>query len=71
MIESNFIMIAPVLPSSNIKSVTSIYLELLEAGIVSKGKLQVKRPWNTNEFGFYDLNKNAIFFVEDILSNKN
>jgi hypothetical protein len=22
-------------------------------------------PWKTNEFGFYDLNNNAIFIVED------
>jgi len=42
-----------------------IFEEMLERGIVTKNKLRFNTPWNTNEFGFYDLNKNAIFFVAD------
>lgn len=44
-----------------------IFEELLERGTVTKDKPRMQTPWNTNEFGFYDLNKNAIFFVADIV----
>lgn len=48
-----------------VKNIRPIFEELTERGTVSKNKLQLNTPWNTNEFGFYDLNKNAIFFVEN------
>jgi hypothetical protein len=30
----------------------------------------MNNPWNTHEFGFFELNKNAIFIMEDP-GNKN
>ena len=33
---------------------------------VTENKLRLKTDWGTNEFGFYDLNKNAIFIVEHL-----
>jgi hypothetical protein len=32
--------------------------------------LKINTPWKTNEFGFYDLNNNSIFIMEDTLNNK-
>lgn len=39
---------------------------MIERGTITKDNLRLHTPWNTNEFGIYDLNKNAIFFVADI-----
>jgi len=40
--------------------------EMVNRGTVTKDKLRLNTPWNTHEFGFYDINKNAIFFVQDV-----
>ncbi len=40
--------------------------EMMERGTITKDKLRLNTPWNTHEFGFYDHNKNAIFFVQDV-----
>lgn len=48
------------------KNIQAIFDELVERKTVDKNKLRLNTPWGTNEFGFYDLNKNAIFFVEDL-----
>jgi len=37
-------------------------------GTVEQEAFKVRTPWKTNEFGFFDLNKNAIFIVGDIVS---
>lgn len=42
------------------------YKDFVKRGTITKTKLQHKTPWNTTEFGFYDLNKNAIFIVQDL-----
>lgn len=42
-----------------------IFEEMVKRGSVTKNKLHLNTPWGTNEFGFYDLNKNAIYFVAD------
>jgi hypothetical protein len=55
-------------------SVIKIYVEdinpLFEAfvkrGTITKEKLRRYTPWDTHEFGFFDLNKNAIFIVQDV-----
>ena len=47
---------------SNIKP---IFEEFVNRGTVSADKIRMNTPWNTHEFGFYDLNNNAIFFVQD------
>ena len=40
--------------------------EFVERGTVAKTKFVANTPWGTDEFGFFDLNKNAIFIVEDL-----
>ena len=40
--------------------------ELVERGTVSAENLKRSTAWGTSEFGFYDLNNNAVFFVEVI-----
>lgn len=42
--------------------------EFVARGTVTSGKLRLNTPWQTHEFGFYDLNKNAIFIVQDLLT---
>ncbi|MDY8137437.1 VOC family protein [Aquimarina sp. 2201CG5-10] len=58
----------PLLGGSVIKifvdDVQSIFDEFVALGTVPQDKLRRNTPWNTHEFGFYDLNKNAIFFVQ-------
>ncbi len=49
-----------------VEDVSPIFEEFVKRGTVSEEKLRSKTPWNTKEFGFYDLNKNAVFFVEDL-----
>lgn len=44
----------------------SLFKEFVERGTVTDDKLRLNTPWGTHEFGFFDLNNNAIFFVEDI-----
>lgn len=43
-----------------------IFEEFVQRGTVVPEKLRMKTAWGTNEFGFYDLNKNAIFVMEDV-----
>lgn len=49
-----------------VKNITPIFKEFMERGTVNKDKLRLNTPWGTHEFGFYDLNNNAIFIVEDV-----
>ena len=60
----------PLLGGSVIKivvnNIESIFKEFVERGTVNPEKLRLNTNWKTNEFGFYDLNKNAIFIVENI-----
>jgi len=39
--------------------------EFVERGTIKPEKYQRNTPWGTHEFGFYDLNGNAIFIVQD------
>jgi len=50
-----------------VKNARSLFNEFVERGIVDEGRFRSNTAWGTHEFGFYDLNKNAIFFVEDIV----
>ncbi|GAB5526689.1 MAG: hypothetical protein Roseis2KO_45610 [Roseivirga sp.] len=60
----------PLLGGSVVKifvdDVQALFQEFVERGTVGEDKLQLNTPWGTHEFGFYDLNKNAIFFVQDV-----
>ena len=47
-----------------VDDIEPIFKEFVERGTVGKEKLRRFTDWNTHEFGFYDLNKNAIFIVE-------
>ena len=49
-----------------VENIQEIFREMVHRGTVTRDKLRMSTPWSTNEFGFYDLNRNAIFFVEDI-----
>ena len=48
-----------------VENIEPIFKELVERGTVKSNKLRLNTPWGTNEFGFYDLNNNAVFFVEN------
>jgi hypothetical protein len=49
-----------------VKNIKPLFDEFVGRGIVTHDKFRENTPWRTNEFGFFDLNKNAIFIVEDI-----
>lgn len=49
-----------------VKNIRYIFEEFVERGTVDRSHFITNTPWGTNEFGFYDLNKNAAFIVEDI-----
>lgn len=49
-----------------VKDIQPIFEEFIERGTITSKKLRMNTPWKTHEFGFYDLNKNAIFVVQDI-----
>lgn len=39
--------------------------EFIKRGTITEEKVRMNTPWGTHEFGFYDLNNNAIFIVQD------
>lgn len=49
-----------------VKNINPLFDEFVKRGTVSQDKLILNTPWNTNDFGFFHLNNNAIFMVEDI-----
>lgn len=49
-----------------VKGILPIFEEFVQRGTVTTDKLRMKTDWGTNEFGFYDLNNNAIFVMEDV-----
>ena len=48
-----------------VRNIGPLFDELVERGGVSPDKLRRNTPWGTHEFGMYDLNRNALFIVED------
>lgn len=48
-----------------VNNIKPYFDEFVTRGTVDKEKLHMNTPWGTHEFGFYDLNKNAIFIVQD------
>ncbi len=40
--------------------------EFIKRGTIEEERVMRNTPWGTHEFGFHDLNKNAIYFVQDI-----
>ena len=49
-----------------VDQIDPIFKEFVGMGTVNGNKLVKNTPWKTNEFGFYDLNKNSIHIVQDI-----
>ena len=49
-----------------VKDIRPYVEEFIKRGTITSEKLREYTPWGTHEFGFYDLNKNAIFIVQDI-----
>ncbi len=49
-----------------LKNIHPYFESLVAKGVMEADKLRMNTPWGTHEFGLYDLNTNAIFFVEDI-----
>ena len=60
----------PLLGGSVIKifvhDITPFFDEFIKRGTIKAEKLQKNTPWGTHEFGFYDLNGNGIYFVQDV-----
>ena len=50
----------------DVKNVKPLFEEFVQRGTVNQNDFKANTPWGTNEFGFFDLNKNAIFIMEDI-----
>ncbi|MEM6769978.1 MAG: glyoxalase/bleomycin resistance/extradiol dioxygenase family protein [Bacteroidota bacterium] len=46
--------------------ILELFEEFVQRGTVTPDKLRRKTPWGTTEFGFYDLNQNAIFIMENV-----
>ncbi len=49
-----------------VENIKPIFEELLVRGTIEQTALKLNTAWQTNEFGFFDLNTNGIFFTEDI-----
>ncbi len=50
----------------DVKNLKPLFDEFVDRGTIIQDALKTNTSWNTNEFGFYDLNKNAIFIMEGI-----
>ncbi|NNM18437.1 MAG: glyoxalase/bleomycin resistance/extradiol dioxygenase family protein [Croceitalea sp.] len=48
-----------------VKDIKPVFEEFVKRGTIKEEKLRKHTDWGTHEFGFYDLNKNAIFVVQD------
>jgi hypothetical protein len=49
-----------------VEHIRPLFDVFVESGKLQSEKLRRNTPWGTHEFGFYDLNNNALFFVEDV-----
>jgi hypothetical protein len=49
-----------------VKNIQALFEEFVQRGAVTADKLRTNTPWRTNEFGFFDLNRNAVFIMEDV-----
>ena len=52
-----------------VKNIEPYFDSLVIKGIIPDDKLRRNTSWGTHEFGLFDLNKNAIFIVEEISSS--
>lgn len=49
-----------------VSDVMELFREFVERGTVQEDAMRLHTPWETHEFGFYDLNNNAVFVAQDI-----
>ena len=49
-----------------VRNIQPLFEELVQRGTVAEDAFRSNTPWRTNEFGFFDLNRNAIFIMEDV-----
>lgn len=49
-----------------VQHIRALFDEFVARGTVKEEAFKFNTPWATNEFGFFDLNRNAIFVMEDI-----
>ncbi len=49
-----------------VKNIKPLFDEFVARGTVTQDKFRANTLWGTNEFGFFDLNKNAVFIAEDV-----
>jgi hypothetical protein len=50
----------------DVENIKPLFDEFVARGTVAENAFKENTPWQTNEFGFFDLNKNAIFIMEGI-----
>lgn len=50
----------------HVENIRPIFDEFVERGTVAGDSLKIGTAWATNEFGFHDLNRNAVFVMEDV-----
>lgn len=48
-----------------VNDVKEVFDEFLERGTVLPDSLRQNTAWGTHEFGFYDLNRNLLFIMEE------
>jgi len=48
-----------------VQDIQTYFNEFVARDTVAPDRLRMNTQWGTHEFGFYDLNNNAIFIVED------
>ncbi len=60
----------PLLGGSVIRILTGdakgLFEEFVKRGTVAANTYRENTPWKTNEFGFYDLNRNAVFIMQPL-----
>lgn len=50
-----------------VKNIQPLLEEFIQRGTVSRERFRANTPRHTNKFGFYDLNNNAIFIVQEVV----
>lgn len=50
-----------------VKNIQALFEELIQRGTVTHNDFRHNTPWQTNEFVFFDLNRNLVFIMEDLV----
>lgn len=50
-----------------VDDIHTAFAECLDKGAVQATDLRKHTPWGTHEFGLFDLNRNAIFIMQDLV----